>query len=164
MRGKLIEKTAVLFVIVVIIIFASSPVDGKSHGTPAKIVSNAMNTTAQSVKEGVDTTIEDFEEQTEEEQAPSRLYEPYQFCRSGVIYWGGWRWTWYSENVLPGGGLSIPGRHVDGDGYICDGDGYICLASNVLGKYTVIDTPFGKQGKIYDSGCPEDTIDVYVSW
>ena len=82
----------------------------------------------------------------------------------GVIYWNGWRWTWYSEKVLPGGGLNIPGRHADSSGYICDDNDYICLSSSSLSKGTVITTPFGKSGKVYDSGCASDTIDVYVNW
>lgn len=82
----------------------------------------------------------------------------------GAINWGGWRWTWYSQNVLPGGGLSIPGRHVDENNYICDENGYICLASGSLAKGTVVDTPFGKQGKIYDCGCAANTLDVYTNF
>ena len=94
----------------------------------------------------------------------SALYTPGQFQNLGVIYYEDYRWTWYSERVLPGGGLKIPGRHNDENGYICDEDGYICLASSILSKGTILNTPFGKQGKIYDSGCAVDTVDVYVSW
>lgn len=92
------------------------------------------------------------------------LYGAGQFKRAGVIHWNGYRWTWYSQRVLPGGGLNIPGRHVDENGYVCDGDNYICLASNDLSKGTVVSTPFGKQGKIYDCGCASGTLDVYVNW
>lgn len=35
------------------------------------------------------------------------------FRHMGVIHWGNWTWTWYSQRVLPGGGLHIPGRHVN---------------------------------------------------
>ena len=90
-------------------------------------------------------------------------YTANEFCDLGEIYWGGWRWTWYSEKVLPGGGLDIPGRHTEG-GYVRDGDGYICLASDALDYGTVIATPFGSYGLVYDCGCDYDTIDVYVSW
>lgn len=92
------------------------------------------------------------------------LYTPNQLKTLGVIYWGGWRWTWYSQKVLPGGGLNIPGRHVDKNDYICDKDDYICLASSKLAKGTIVSTPFGKMGKIYDSGCAPDTLDVYVNF
>ena len=91
-------------------------------------------------------------------------YTSAEFQYNGVINWGGWRWTWYSQNVLPGGGLDIPGRHVDENGYVCDENGYICLASSVLERGSVVDTPLGKQGKVYDSGCAADTIDVYVNF
>ena len=82
----------------------------------------------------------------------------------GEIYSGGWRWTWYSQNVLPGGGLSIPGRYVDENGYVCDENGRICLASEDLPYGTVVATPFGKEGCVYDCGCDYGTLDVYVAF
>ena len=94
----------------------------------------------------------------------SVLYSANKFKNIGVVYWNGWKWTWYSQQVLPGGGLRIPGRHVDDNGYVCDGNNYICLASSTLPYGTVINTPFGKQGKIYDTGCATDTVDVYVDF
>ena len=94
----------------------------------------------------------------------SAAYSPSDLQFSGVLYWGGWRWTWYSERILPGYGLSIPGRYPDGDGFVCDGDGYICLASSSLSKGTIVDTPFGRAGKVYDCGCASDVLDVYVNW
>ena len=94
----------------------------------------------------------------------SVLYSANKFKNIGVVYWNGWKWTWYSQRVLPGGGLRIPGRHVDNNGYVCDGNNYICLASSTLPYGNVINTPFGKQGKIYDTGCAADTIDVYVDF
>ena len=107
---------------------------------------------------------EEIERVIETVVVSSALYTPSQFQNLGVIYYGDYRWTWYSERVLPGGGLKIPGRHNDENGYICDEDGYICLASSTLSKGTILNTPFGKQGKIYDSGCAVGTVDVYVSW
>lgn len=80
----------------------------------------------------------------------------------GVIYWGDYRWTYYSESVLPGEGLSIPGRHTDETGFVCDENGYICLASSDLNYGTIVSTPFGRMGCVYDSGCPSGTLDVYV--
>ena len=82
----------------------------------------------------------------------------------GEIYSGGWRWTWYSQNVLPGGGLNIPGRYVDENGYVCDENGRICLASEDLPYGTVVATPFGKEGCVYDCGCDYGTLDVYVDF
>lgn len=81
----------------------------------------------------------------------------------GVVYYNGHRETWYSQKVLPGGGLKIPGRHVDGRGLVCDGDGYICVASSDLAKGTIVETSLGT-GKVYDCGCASGTIDIYTNW
>ena len=87
---------------------------------------------------------------------------PQEFRKAGVVYQNGYRYTYYSEKVLPGKGLNIPGRYSDGN-FVRDKDGYICVASSDLKKGTVVDTPFGK-GKVYDTGCPSGTIDIYCSW
>lgn len=80
----------------------------------------------------------------------------------GVVYYNGHRETWYSQKVLPGRGLKIPGRHVDSRGLVCDGDGYICVASSDLVKGTIVETSLGT-GKVYDSGCAKNTIDIYCN-
>lgn len=90
-----------------------------------------------------------------------RSYNLSDFMFSGVVYWSGYKFTYYSQSVLPGGGLLIPGRHVNADGYVSDGDGYIVLAGSApLG--TVYDTPFGYKGKIYDRGTSGNHLDVYI--
>ncbi len=81
----------------------------------------------------------------------------------GVVYYNGHRETWYSQKVLPGGGLNIPGRHVDSDGLIRDGDGYICVASSDYPRGTIVETSLGT-AKVYDSGCAHGTIDIYTDW
>lgn len=81
----------------------------------------------------------------------------------GVVYYNGHRETYYSQKVLPGNGLKIPGRHVASDGTIRDEDGYICVASSDLPKGTVVQTSLGA-GKVYDSGCASGTIDLYTDW
>lgn len=81
----------------------------------------------------------------------------------GVNYFNGHRETWYSQKVLPGKGLKIPGRHVDSRGLVCDGDGYICVASSDYPKGTIVETSLGT-GKVYDSGCAKNTIDIYCNW
>lgn len=83
-----------------------------------------------------------------------------QFKFRGAMNWNGHRWTYYSETVLPGTALNIPGRHVSG-GAVCDIDGYVVLASCDYAKGTVIDTPIGK-GKVYDYCPTSGTIDLYV--
>ena len=94
------------------------------------------------------------------------VYSPNEFQNAGVISWGGYEWTYYSELILPGDGLNIPGRHTTSDGYVCDGDGYVVLAADLsmLPRYSVVDTPFGYTGKVYDTGCAYGVLDVYVSW
>lgn len=81
----------------------------------------------------------------------------------GVVYYNGHRETYYSQNVLPGYGLNIPGRHVAADGTVRDADNYICVASSDLAKGTVVETSLGT-GKVYDSGCASGTVDIYTNW
>ncbi|WP_346663214.1 hypothetical protein [uncultured Merdimonas sp.] len=81
----------------------------------------------------------------------------------GVVYFNGHRETYYSQRVLPGHGLNIPGRHVASDGTIRDKDGYICVASSDYPKGTIVETSLGT-GKVYDTGCPSGTIDIYTDW
>lgn len=97
-------------------------------------------------------------EYTDATYAPSDLYT------QGRLYYGDYQYTWYSERVLPGYGLAIDGRHTDDEGFVCDGDGYICVASGSLEKGTVVDTPFGREGRVYDCGCPSNVLDIYVNW
>lgn len=81
----------------------------------------------------------------------------------GVNYFNGHKETYYSQKVLPGGGLKIPGRHVASDGTIRDENNYICVASNDYKKGTIVETSLGT-GKVYDSGCASGTIDIYTNW
>lgn len=77
----------------------------------------------------------------------------------------GYSYTWYSENVLPGGGLDIPGRHVNEEGYVCDENGNLCLASDNFSRGTVVKVPFSTGiAVVYDSGSGYGNLDVYVSW
>ena len=95
------------------------------------------------------------------ERSTEKLYDLQTFMFNGVINWQGLKFTYYSQSVLPGGGLEIPGRHVNNDGYVSDGDGFIVLAGSAP-KGTVYDTPFGYQGKIYDRGTVGNHLDVYI--
>ena len=88
-----------------------------------------------------------------------------EFMYYGVVDDGGVHYTWYSQRVLPGGGLNelnTNGRHVEG-GYVMDGDGYIAVASSDHEIGTVLDTPFGA-AKVYDTGCASGTVDVYTDF
>ena len=88
------------------------------------------------------------------------------FRSSGRIYdSSGWSYTYYSQRVLPGGGLSIPGRHVGSEGYVMDGNGNLCLASDDLAYGTVVSVPFGSgTAVVYDCGSGYGNLDVYVDW
>lgn len=44
-----------------------------------------------------------------------KLFGLDEFMFRGVVYWSGYKFTYYSEKVLPGGGLRIPGRHTNAD-------------------------------------------------
>ena len=83
----------------------------------------------------------------------------------GAQYYNGHRETYYSEKVLPGTSLNIPGRHVAADGTIRDGNGFICVAADpgYMGRGSVLITSLGP-AKVYDTGCAYGTIDIYVSW
>lgn len=85
----------------------------------------------------------------------------------GRISFGGHTETYYSQRVLPGGGLSIPGRHVASDGTIRDSSGYICVAkgtgSTDVPKGTTLMTSLGA-AKVYDSGAGTNNFDLYVDW
>lgn len=82
---------------------------------------------------------------------------------AGKIIYNGHIETWYSQRVLPGGGLNIPGRHVASDGTIRDKDNYICVASDNLPKGSTIMTSLG-MGKVYDTGVGHSGIDIYTDW
>lgn len=138
-----------------------------------EVISNEpIVTTAPIVTETIPTelseAVEDIPpvlvEETPREVATVADYAPSDLYNQGRLYWGDYQYTWYSENVLPGYGLAIEGRHTDADGFVCDGDGYICVAASSLSKGTVVDTPFGRQGKVYDTGCDWGVIDCYTSW
>ena len=75
----------------------------------------------------------------------------------GRIWFNGHTETYYSQKVLPGAGLNIPGRHIASDGTIRDKDGYIVLASDDYPKGTVVETSLGA-GKVYDSGSGKGNI------
>lgn len=121
-----------------------------------------------------ETILVEIEEETATEQEviikeetieyAEYIYDASDLMYHGVIYAGGYRYTFYQESVLPGDGLSIPGRWSDyNTGFVRDGEGNICLASSDLVYGTIVQTPWG-QGCIYDCGCSSGTLDVYLCW
>ena len=86
------------------------------------------------------------------------------FKKFGVVYYNNVKMTYYSDKVLPGGGLNIPGKHYE-DNFVVDKDGFIVVASNIkIPKGTIYNTPFGKLAKVYDrcETCNINWIDIYV--
>lgn len=84
----------------------------------------------------------------------------------GVINWNGYKFTYYSQSVLPGPGLAIPGRHVSGAGFVSDGAGNVVLAAGRgVPHGTTFSIPFGSGvGKVYDTcaSCSSNWLDVYT--
>ena len=119
----------------------------------------------ESSEEAADYT---YTEDTYELGYPSyMLYSPDYFKENGVIEYNGYYFTYYSERVMPGEGLYIPGRWTDEYGFVRDGNGNLCLASNTpdtMDRFSTVYTPWGL-GVIYDYGTGNDAvIDVYVGW
>lgn len=81
----------------------------------------------------------------------------------GRIWFNGHTETYYSQKVLPGGGLDIPGRHIASDGTIRDSSNYIVVASDDYPKGTVVQTSLGP-GMVYDTGSGSGNIDLYTDW
>ena len=71
--------------------------------------------------------------------------------------------TWYSQRVLQGKGLNIPGRHVDSRGLVCDKDRFICVATTLVKMGAKIKTSLG-MGKRYDTCGDANTVDIYTDW
>ena len=138
----------------------------KAAEESAKKAEEEKKVAEEAAKKEAEAAKKDEEEKKAEESSAvqtstERLYSLSDFMFRGVVYWNDYKFTYYSQSVLPGGGLSIPGRHVNADGYVSDGDGYIVLAGSAP-KGTVYDTPFGYKGKIYDRGTSGNHLDVYV--
>lgn len=115
--------------------------------------------------------VEESKKEKKEQQAQAVAYTApaaessgydHPFRSQGTAEDANWTYTWYSQRVLPGGGLSIPGRHVDEDGFVRDESGNLCIAARDLDKGTEVDTPFGK-AVVYDY-CPNGNLDVYTDW
>lgn len=108
---------------------------------------------------------EDYYIQPEEPDVET--YSASEFESLGEIYDGDFCYKWYSQQVLPGDGLFIPGRYVDDEGYVRDEDGNLCVASNRYPIGTQIEVPFGDgYAVVYDTYEDEDDnlIDVYTDW
>lgn len=130
----------------------------------ARSASNMSPTTAPQVLNGESTLTEETETKPQE-QTLTRIIPLDDFQHAGVLNWNGWNWTYYTMSMFPGStSTPCPGRWVNDDGFVCDPEGYIILASADLSPYTIVETPFGYMGKVYDTGCPSGVLDVYTNW
>ena len=143
---------------------AKAEAEAKAAETETDSVEDEVEETTDEIEESSEDLSEDSEQINMEQETTYDYYvSPSEFMVQGVIYSDGIEYTWYSENVLPGGGLDIPGRYVNEGGYVCDENGYICVASCDFEYGTVLETPVG-MAKVYDI-CPvSGIVDVYVSW
>ncbi len=91
-------------------------------------------------------------------------YSCERFKTLGRVQYGEYTYTWYSQKVLPGGGLNIPGRHLNEYGLVVDEDEYVVLASDDFCKGAVLNTPIGIKGKVYDTGSGVGNLDIYCDW
>ena len=87
-----------------------------------------------------------------------------RFKTLGRVQYGEYTYTWYSQRVLPGGGLNIPERHLNEYGLVVDKDEYVVLASDDFFKSAVLNTPIGIKGKVYDTGSGVGNLDIYCDW
>jgi len=108
--------------------------------------------------------VEEVEELRTDLASTSQVMTPEEFQVAGIIDWNGWRYTYYSEQVLAGEGLNIPDRWSDGQ-FVRDGNGYLCVASNEHEYGSIVPTPFG-DAIVYDTIGDGVTgiIDIYVSF
>lgn len=103
-------------------------------------------------------------EQTYEEPTVPTCCKKYscsRFKELGRVRYGDYTYTWYSQRVLPGGGLNIPGRHLNEYGLVVDENEYVVIASDDLPHGVVVDTPVGIQGIVYDEGSGNGNLDIY---
>lgn len=92
----------------------------------------------------------------------SSNYSDGDFQSQGVINQNGYRYTYYSSNVL---------RHyrtdewtAGDDGIYRDSSGYVVVASDAHPQGSIVSTPFG-EGRVYDTGVGRnDTIDIYTNY
>lgn len=107
-----------------------------------------------------------------DEKLPSKKRSKYyiNYLRTkGPVYWHNRKYTYYTSRLCPIWLLPAPGLHLDKNGMWCDKWDYIVLGSSVTNKINrkVIATPFGKYGRVYDTGgysTPDWLCDTAVDW
>ena len=114
---------------------------------------------AQPQSEVVETTTQATQEQVSIPSSGTGVLNPVD----GINYYNGVKESYYSQKVLAGGGLNIPGRHVAADGTIRDADNYIVVASDTQAKGSTGQSSLGAY-KVSDTGVGHSGIDVYTNW
>lgn len=143
---------------------ASATPPPKPEPKPEPVVEYSASTPLRTLSEpqGIECNTEQLSSSHLEATGEYSL-EDLQF--QGVINWNGYKFTFYSQSVLSGGGLNIPGRHINSGGFVVDADGYISLAAAYgIPHGTIFATPFGAPGKVYDTcaSCTQNWLDVYT--
>lgn len=173
---KWIAAICAIFIVGMFVLFTIAnrePAKCNEVHIPPTIQTEAFTTAISDREEAIQTAKAEEIAAIEAAEAAARAAESKSYSNNsgdhltrsgGVYYYNGRRETWYSQRVLPGGGLNIPGRHVNSDdGTVRDGDGYICVAASDLPYGTIVETSLGT-GKVYDTGCAPGTTDIYVDW
>ena len=100
----------------------------------------------------------------------TEFLRPLKFKTKGVINYGGYKWTYCNETVMPDAwGARAPGTHTE-DNVVKDGNGNVLLASIMHPKVTPLVTPIldpnGVQytGVVYDYYPTNGYIEVFVNF
>ncbi|OTN75569.1 hypothetical protein A5886_000643 [Enterococcus sp. 8G7_MSG3316] len=152
-----IEDPNLIFDGETLLIFSDSQTVERKETSNSADTSNSENQTV--AESTTAASAASSQAQTSTPSAGSGVLNPVD----GINYYNGVRESYYSQKVLPGGGLTIPGRHVASDGTIRDADGYIVVASDNQAKGSTGQSSLGAY-KVYDTGVGHSGIDVYTNW
>ena len=160
---------SILPIVTALILIMSMTVPAKAN--EINIVAGATAYLVEVATSGDYTLIEEnepdlVEESYNESDIPTcwQKYSCDRFKTLGRVQYGEYTYTWYSQRVLPGGGLNIPGRHLNEHGLVADENEYVVLASDDFFKGAILNTPIGIKGKVYDAGSGVGNLDIYCDW
>ena len=140
-----------------LIIATDEPINTNNYESTTQETAPVVD--AQPQSEVVETTAQVTQEQVSIPGSGSGVLNPVD----GINYYNGVKESYYSQKVLAGGGLNIPGRHVAADGTIRDAANYIVVASDIQAKGSTGQSSLGAY-KVYDTGVGHSGIDVYTNW
>ena len=162
-------RKSILPIVTALILIMSMTVPAKAN--EINIVAGATAYLVEVATSGDYTLIEEnepdlVEESYNESDIPTcwQKYSCDRFKTLGRVQYGEYTYTWYSQRVLPGGGLNIPGRHLNEHGLVADENEYVVLASDDFFKGAILNTPIGIKGKVYDAGSGVGNLDIYCDW